>query len=289
MIDDEKMRLMIAEEIVRHHYGKTDASDRRAIPRRKGTIRHRWGFELNKRDGWFPVTRAEVNEARLRSFRAGVTRDTYMDFHLLRRNYEADPTVLTDGMWREVHRDPPPVIPPVLALFWDNGPINLMALMDDLGRPDHDAPEAADELRDMMAEILADMCRPLQPRRSWRRRSPARAQLRRRARPEDQGIAISERVRDGVTGDPPDLTGQGLQERCRRLLRLVERVTDRPQRIEMLPLEERLAVALVLNRPEFFPDGDFTILQAVAHLNGEWLAAATAAEKALAARMEESS
>lgn len=43
---------------------------------------------------------------------------------------------------------------------------------------------------------------------------------------------------------------------------------------------EQIAVALVLNRPDLFPHGGYTILEAVDRLGPEWTKAALAVQKA---------
>ncbi len=83
------------------------------------------------------------------------------------------------------------------------------------------------------------------------------------------------------------MTNNLMPERCRKLARWAKTVVDSPSRIRMLPLQEHLAVALILNRAELFPDGEFTILQAVNALDADWLAAATAVERAFMLDIEE--
>ena len=50
--------------------------------------------------------------------------------------------------------------------------------------------------------------------------------------------------------------------------------------IGVLSTGEAIAVALVLDRPELFPKGDYTILEAIDRLGDEWLRAALAVQKA---------
>lgn len=76
------------------------------------------------------------------------------------------------------------------------------------------------------------------------------------------------------------MVSHAMSERCQKLSRWAKAVIERPSRIRMLPTREQLAVALVLNRPDLFRDGEFTILQAVNYLDADWLAAATAVERA---------
>lgn len=72
-----------------------------------------------------------------------------------------------------------------------------------------------------------------------------------------------------------------MSERSQKLIRLARSVSERPSRIRMLPVEEHLAVALILNRKELLRDGEYTILQAVMALDTEWLAAAAEVERYL--------
>ena len=73
---------------------------------------------------------------------------------------------------------------------------------------------------------------------------------------------------------------KAMSELCTRLEGLVQSVVEDTERIKTLPLKERLAVALILDRPSFLPEGEFTILQAVAFLGEDWIKAAIEAEKA---------
>jgi len=66
-----------------------------------------------------------------------------------------------------------------------------------------------------------------------------------------------------------------------RLRDVAEQVIEHPTKIRELDLLDRLAVALILDRRAFLPDGEFTILQAVDCLGPERVAIAIAVEKAL--------
>lgn len=159
------LREVLAETIVKRHYGHRHPDDDVPIPKRFGVVRHRWGFAVKKQGAWFPVTGREVQEARLRAFRAGITFRTYMDFHLLRRNHEADPAVFRRGMWIKVRRDPPPCLPRWLTLFWTHSGISLIEFADELRRMELDGSPGAAENRHVIRSIIADMCRPLRPLR----------------------------------------------------------------------------------------------------------------------------
>ncbi len=67
----------------------------------------------------------------------------------------------------------------------------------------------------------------------------------------------------------------------RRLKILAKAVIERPRQIRQLALSDQLAVALILDRREFLPDGEFTMLQAVAYLGAERVKAAIAVERSL--------
>lgn len=158
VVKNAQLREWLAETIVKRHFGRALPDDTLPVTRGLGTLGYRWG-------AWFAVTESEVHAARLRAFRAGVTYSTYTDFHLLRRNYEADPTPLRRGIWFKVQRDPPLVLPRALTLFWTQSGISLIALADQLDRIDPDNVAEPDEMRVLIRSIFADMCRPLAPRR----------------------------------------------------------------------------------------------------------------------------
>ena len=74
---------------------------------------------------------------------------------------------------------------------------------------------------------------------------------------------------------------EDLSDEGRRLWDIAKSVIELPRRIRTLALLDQLAVALILDRREFLPDGEFTVLQAVNHLGEERLKAAIAVERAL--------
>jgi len=78
-----------------------------------------------------------------------------------------------------------------------------------------------------------------------------------------------------------------MSERCQKLARWAKAVIDRPSRIRMLPVQEHLAVALILNRADLLRDGEFTILQAVNTLDAEWLSAATQVERSFMSELDD--
>ena len=73
----------------------------------------------------------------------------------------------------------------------------------------------------------------------------------------------------------------GLSDEGRRLRNVARSVIELPPRIRTLPLLDQLSVALILDRREFLPDGELTVLQAVDHLGEERVKVAIAVERAL--------
>ena len=75
--------------------------------------------------------------------------------------------------------------------------------------------------------------------------------------------------------------GSTLSDDARRLWEIARSVIEHPPRIRKLELLDHLAVALILDRREFLPDGEFTILQAVNFLGPQRVKVAIAVERAL--------
>ena len=75
---------------------------------------------------------------------------------------------------------------------------------------------------------------------------------------------------------PPVLNAEG-----RRLKEVAKAVIEQPRRIRQLPMLDQLALALILDRRDFLPDGEFTTLQAVDHLGEDRMKIAIAVERAL--------
>lgn len=73
----------------------------------------------------------------------------------------------------------------------------------------------------------------------------------------------------------------GLSDAARRLRAIARTVVEQPRRIRELELLDQLAVALILDRREFLPGGEFTMLQAVDYLGEERVRLAIAVEKIL--------
>lgn len=91
-----------------------------------------------------------------------------------------------------------------------------------------------------------------------------------------------------MTGSMP--ASHGLCERGQRLRRMAHAVTECPspmRRLLMIPLRERLAVALILDRRDLFIDAEFTILQAIEFLGEEWVRLAMAVQRADMQDMED--
>lgn len=66
-----------------------------------------------------------------------------------------------------------------------------------------------------------------------------------------------------------------------RLQALARSVIEAPSRIRKLAQRDQVAIALILDRREFLPDGEFTMLQAVHHLGEQQVRIAIAVERAL--------
>jgi hypothetical protein len=118
---------------------------------------------------YFPVSRAEVEAARDAALGCGVTYGTLMRWHLLRRNYEADPSQLWGGPLKKVRRNPPLRMSMGLVFLMTR---RRMAL--GLFAEEFDAGLIAQTAvhRDLRAEIDAlfqDLRRPLAPRRPRRK------------------------------------------------------------------------------------------------------------------------
>lgn len=77
----------------------------------------------------------------------------------------------------------------------------------------------------------------------------------------------------------PDL--EGMSDEVRRLRDVAKSVVEHAPRIRKLALPDQVAIALILDRREFLPDGEFTMLQAVEYLGEERVRIAIAVEKTL--------
>lgn len=164
----EVLRQQIVEATIREAYETYGPEIGPPVPRRTGTVLHRSGFSHDSPGAWYPVTKAEVEVARQRAFRCGVTLSTWMHWHLLRRNYEADPNVRQKGEWKKVKRGPPATISYGLMMILKKPGLSMLSLadqIDDLGCP---PTEDQQYIRKEIGQIFADMCRPLAPRRSGR-------------------------------------------------------------------------------------------------------------------------
>jgi hypothetical protein len=62
--------------------------------------------------------------------RSGVTFGTWQQWHLLRRNYEADPTVFRKGSWKKVKRDPLPKMSVGLMMILRKPGMSMLNLVD---------------------------------------------------------------------------------------------------------------------------------------------------------------
>lgn len=66
----------------------------------------------------------------------------------------------------------------------------------------------------------------------------------------------------------------------KRIAEIVADVKDDQAGIKAYSTGEQIAVALVLDRPDLFPHGGYTILEAVNRLGPEWLQAAFNVQRA---------
>ena len=121
---------------------------------------------------YYPVSRDEVEAARDAALACGVTWRSWAHWHLLRRNYEADPTVLRMGSSRKVARDPLPQSCMGLYMYLKKPGMTMQRLAEMLDAPGAPQTEIHMSIRKEIADKLADLCCPLEPRRT-RRRSTA--------------------------------------------------------------------------------------------------------------------
>lgn len=164
--DQRIARQRIVEDVIRATFDEYGPDLTPGVPLRTGIVVHRNGRRHVSPGAWFPVRRDEVEAARHRAFRCGVTVSTWMEWHLLRRNYEADPAVHRSGVWIKVKRDPPGRISYGLRIILTNSGVSMLSLadqIDDLGSP---PTEDQQMLRQEIGQLFCDMCRPLAPRRS---------------------------------------------------------------------------------------------------------------------------
>ena len=168
IVRDKELREHRAVDIVRRYYGRLYPGDDVPIPHRVGPLRNSLIVVLKKLGVWFAVKRRDVQQARLRAFRVGVTFASYAEFDLLRRNYEADPDVFGRGLRTTAHSDARPCISPSMKQIWMGSRISLIEFMDELDRNQPEPGTAA--LRVVIRSILDDMSRPLKPRGRRRQR-----------------------------------------------------------------------------------------------------------------------
>lgn len=114
---------------------------------------------------YFPVSREEVDAAREAAFACGVTFRTWMHWHLLRRNYEANPAVLR-GPRKKVVRDALPMMSSSLFMNLKKPGMSMQRLADMLDQRSGTSTEIERQLRQEIANIFTDMRRRLWPRRS---------------------------------------------------------------------------------------------------------------------------
>jgi len=115
---------------------------------------------------YYPVSRAEVEAARDAALACGVTFSTHMDWYMLRRNYEADPTVLQKGPWRQVQRGPLPSSSMVLMMTQRNPGTTLKTIAAHIDGLGDSRTEQQQAIRARIDWLFEDLNRPLRPRRT---------------------------------------------------------------------------------------------------------------------------
>jgi len=165
----EELREQWIEAMIKHGVGPIEASKhppgtpRAVMARAKATRAPDPGK-------YYPVSRAEVEAARDAAIACGVTFGSWMDWHLLRRNYEADPTVLRHGLSKKVARDPLSMSSMGLVMYLKKPGMTMQRLAEMLDAPGAPQTEIHRHIRQEIADKLADLCSPLEPRRTRRSR-----------------------------------------------------------------------------------------------------------------------
>lgn len=170
---DGARRQQWLEEIIRDVYDPLAQAEQLSTHGRTGTITYRNGATSESPGAWFAVTKREVQLARYAAFRCGVTFSTWMHWHLLRRNYEADPNVRR-GPFKKVRRGDGAKLSGALYLLLRRPGMSMVKianLIDALGEP---LTESQRHIRAEIGALLSDMCRPLAPKRSRRSTAPTR-------------------------------------------------------------------------------------------------------------------
>lgn len=172
----ETLRQQWLEEIIRNVYDPLAPAEQLSTHGRTGTITYRNGATSKSPGAWFAVTKREVQAARYAAFRCGVTFSTWMHWHLLRRNYEANPNVRR-GPFKKVRRGDGARLSGVLYLSLRRPGMSMVKianLIDALGEPLIDSQR---HIRAEIGALLFDMCRPLTPKRSRRRSAETKREL----------------------------------------------------------------------------------------------------------------
>ena len=161
----KQLRQQWIEAMIEQGVGRYEAM--MAKPRMtRAEIAHERAHRRRAPGKYYPVSRAEVEAAREAAYRCGVTFSTYMNWHLLRRNYEADPTVLQNGPWRQVVRDPLPAMRFGLGGVLLRPGASLLGLADYIDSLGENRTEWQSLVRSEISSIFVDMDRPLRPRRT---------------------------------------------------------------------------------------------------------------------------
>ena len=115
---------------------------------------------------YYPVSREEVEAARDAALQSGVTFSTYTEWFMLRRNYEADPTVLQMGPLRQVRRGPLPSTKLALVMTRKKPGTTLTSIAEHIDSLGASITEQQKGIREQINLILEDLNRPLRPRRT---------------------------------------------------------------------------------------------------------------------------
>lgn len=164
----ETLREQWIEAMVMHGVGKVEILKWRAGTPREVMARAK-ATRAPEPGKYYPVSRATVEAARDAALACGNTFGSWMDWHLLRRNYEADPAVLKNGSSKKVSRDPLPRISMGLVMYLKKPGMTMQRLAEMLEAPGAPQTDVHRNIRQEIADIFADIASPLEPRRTRRR------------------------------------------------------------------------------------------------------------------------
>jgi hypothetical protein len=161
----EQLRAQWIETMIREGVGRDGALLAKPGMTR-AEVAHAKAHRPREPGKYYPVSRAEVEAARDVALECGVTFSTYTEWYMLRRNYEADPTVLQKGPWQQVQRGPLPSSSMVLMMTQKNPGTTLKTIAAHIDGLGDSRTEQQQAIRARIDWLLADMNRPLRPRRT---------------------------------------------------------------------------------------------------------------------------